>query len=164
MSKQSARALVLVLTVFAPGIAAAQHEGHGAPAPAQPQDPAACAAAARQTLPLLDTLDRRVEAARQTNSPSELRAALAEAQSMLMSMRVRLAPCAATAQPASAVPGPPAAPSPVQPAAPGTSGQARAAGATDHAGMGHAMPQHRQKFLADPAEYAGHDHEDRAYW
>jgi hypothetical protein len=73
-------------------VAAAQHDGHGAPAKPTPARVATgdCAARARESLKLLDAAGRRIEEARQTNNPAKIRAAVEELQRDLGEIRARL--------------------------------------------------------------------------
>ena len=54
---------------------------------------AACAAAQRQVVSLADAINRRLEEARQSNSPQQIRAALADVQAALVEIRTRAAAC-----------------------------------------------------------------------
>lgn len=87
-------AAALTPVLFAGGVRAAQHEGHQAGAPA-----AAAVAQCAQVQPAiaatLDAAGARLEAARQTNSPAAMRAAIDDLQGALRDVRLRLAPCAA---------------------------------------------------------------------
>lgn len=89
--------VALILTLPATMTAASQHEGHqaGAAAPAAAAAVAQCAQAQRSIALTLDAAGARLEAARQTNSPAAMRAAIDDLQSALRDVRARLAPCAA---------------------------------------------------------------------
>lgn len=93
------RLLAPVAFLVALPVAAAaggQHEGHqtgSSPAPA----PAAVAQCAQAQLAMSATLNAagaRLEAARQTNSPAAMRAAIDDVQTLLRDVRTRLASCA----------------------------------------------------------------------
>lgn len=104
----------------------------------------ACIAAQQQVVALADRLSQRLEAARQTNSPQQMRSAVEDLQAGLAEMRSRAAQCAALeaaaapvdphaghAMPSSAMPVKPA-------AAPGAKPSTTAKPADPHAG--HVMP------------------------
>ena len=93
----------VVLSAVVLGLAAAgaraQHAGHGTPAqPAanapSPELVAACIEANRQVAALADRTNDRLESARQTNDPQEMRAAFADLQAALVEMRAYAATCA----------------------------------------------------------------------
>lgn len=145
-----------------PSAARAQHEGHGTASPPGPQDPGPCAAGGRQALAAIDAASGRLESARQTNSPAEMRAAVADLQAILTAMRGQLAPCAA-AQPARVDQNTREAQEPVKdpvepgctaPINPGTAPKADYNGRTYY----FCSEGNRQKFLADPAKYTAHIH------
>ncbi len=93
----------------------AQHDAHQtAGAPPSGVSPAlvsTCVDSQRQTLAVIDMADRRLEAARQSNSASEMRAVLADLQRGLLEARMALGRCtelqqafaAASAQPSLAI-------------------------------------------------------------
>jgi YHS domain-containing protein len=88
------------------GVAAAQHAAHQMPQPPPTQTPsaqtvAACVGAQQHVTALADRANARLEAARQSNSPQELRAAIADLQTTLLEIRERATVCAAL-QPAQA--------------------------------------------------------------
>jgi hypothetical protein len=76
---------------------AGQHEGHQAGAASQPAAGAVaqCVQAQRSIAATLDAASARLEAARQTNSPAAMRAAIDDLQAALRDVRMRLGPCAA---------------------------------------------------------------------
>ena len=88
--------------------AMAQHEGHQVPAQQAANAPAAelvaaCVAAQRHVSSLADGVNGRLEDARQSNSPQQIRAALADVQAALVEIRTRAAACSplqAASQPA----------------------------------------------------------------
>lgn len=115
MSTAAAICLLTVLT----HPARAQHEGHAAGPPPGGAEVGRCAKAQPVVDQILTSAMARLEAARQTNSPPQLRAAIDDLQGALRDVRVQLAPCAqlAASPPApqgAAKDGPPAAA--VQPA------------------------------------------------
>lgn len=134
--------------------AMAQHEGHQVPAQQAANAPAAelvaaCVAAQRHVSSLADGVNRRLEDARQSNSPQQIRAALADVQAALVEIRTRAAACSplqAASQPADphtghTMPGAPAPQSVKEPgatAAPTTPAPKPAKPADPHAG--HTMP------------------------
>lgn len=98
---QTVSAAVIVLALGAVARASAgQREEHQKPAVAGP-----CEQAAQQTAQTLDVLSTRLEAARQTNSPSQMRAAMDDLQAALGSMKAQLSGCSATASAAGTMPG-----------------------------------------------------------
>ena len=93
-------AVVLVLALGgAPRASAGQHDRHQIPAAA-----GTCDQAAQQTAQTLDVLNGRLEAARQTNSPSQMRAAMDDLQAALGSMKAQLSGCTASANTAGTMP------------------------------------------------------------
>lgn len=92
---------------------------------ATPQDTqraTACVGAHGRALAVTDQIARRLEAARASSSPADLRTAIDDLQSALNQVRVIVQGCVAPEQPAGGV------------------STAKPAGAVDHAAMGHAMP------------------------
>ena len=87
----SSVAVWLALGTLAPA-SGGQHEGHQIPAVA-----GGCDQAAQQAAQTLDVLNARLEAARQTNSPSQMRAAMDDLQATLGSIRAQLSGCSPTA-------------------------------------------------------------------
>lgn len=92
-----------LVTAIAWGVVGAQPEPHQHP-PAH-SDAAAEAARCAEAQPLvakiIDSAMAKLEGARQSNSPTEMRAALDDMQAALRDLRAQLAPCAAM-QPAGA--------------------------------------------------------------
>ena len=89
--------------LFRSAAPAGQHEHAQAAVPsAQPAvgTIAQCATAQRAVVVTLDATAARLDAARQTNSPSAMRAAIDEVDSVLRDIRLKLAPCAALQAPA----------------------------------------------------------------
>lgn len=84
--------------VMSIGTATAQHAGHQMPQPSQTPSAemvAACAEAQQHVSALADRASARLETARQSNSPQELRAAVADLQTTLVEIRERAAVCGA---------------------------------------------------------------------
>jgi hypothetical protein len=82
--------------------AAPQHDGHQAVTPSSRQataDPSECARAQPIVARIVDAAMTRLEKARQTNSPADMRAAIDDLQSALRDLRSQLAPCAALQTP-----------------------------------------------------------------
>jgi YHS domain-containing protein len=78
--------------------AMAQQEGHQMPARPASSDQsaelvAACVAAQRHVSSLADAVNLRLEDARQSNSPQQMRATLADVQAALVEIRTRAAAC-----------------------------------------------------------------------
>jgi hypothetical protein len=71
---------------------AAQHTGHAPDA--SPELVTACIEAQQRVVALADQAAARLETARQSNSPREMRAAVAELQAMLVEIRTEAAGCA----------------------------------------------------------------------
>lgn len=94
-----------VIALAAP--AAAQHQGHTMPGtqPQAPEQAAACAQNQQQISALIDQVSERIEDARQTNHPSEMRAAIADLQGALATTKRLLQPCAALAAAPAGQPG-----------------------------------------------------------
>jgi YHS domain-containing protein len=82
-----------------PGIAVAQHEGHQAADGQALPDVAQCA----RVQPVVDNIiaaaTARLETARQSNNPTEMRAAVEQSEGVLRDIRAQLAPCAAISAP-----------------------------------------------------------------
>jgi YHS domain-containing protein len=137
MTSQNTRLAVAIVAVLIPTVASAQHEGHQA---AGAQAPSAELTQCLRVQPVIENVitaaTARAEAARLSNSPTELRAAVEQLEAALRDVRVQSAPCAAAAASSDPHAGHtmPSAQSPTSPATP----QAPT-GATDpHAG--HKMP------------------------
>ena len=82
--------LIAVLAFAAP--AAAQHD-HPAPSPSGSGDVAQCAQAQPVVTAMIDAAAQRLEAARQSNNASAMRAAVADFDGLLRDLRMQLAPC-----------------------------------------------------------------------
>lgn len=105
---------LLVASLGATTLLFAQHEGHDTGTAATPgvsaQLVSQCIESQQQSLGLVDTANTRLENARQSNSPTESRAAMADLQRVLLDMRTVLARCtelqqALAAAPPAAMPG-----------------------------------------------------------
>jgi YHS domain-containing protein len=157
------------------GNAGAQHAGHQMsqqPPPAQPSAEvvAACVEAQQHISALADRANARLEAARQSNNPQELRAAVADLQIALVEIRDRAAACgplqvagpaadphaghamgAATAPAATPTPAPAEAIDPVC----SMKVDPKVAPRADHQGKTYyfCSESDRQLFLKDPAKY-----------
>lgn len=113
---------VLLASLGAGAPVLAQHDGHDANAAATPgvSSPlvSQCVESQQQSLGLVDGANARLENARQSNSPAEIRAAMADLQRVLLDLRTVLARCTelqqalAAAPPAAPAPGPGATPQP----------------------------------------------------
>jgi hypothetical protein len=88
MKIHSMAACALALSIGA----AAQHTGHAPDAP--PELVAACVEAQQRVVALADQAEARLETARQSNSPREMRAAVAELQAILVEIRDEASECA----------------------------------------------------------------------
>ena len=128
---------IALASAFVPG-AMAQHQAHQAGAPQTSGEIAQCAQGQPVVANIIAAAMARLESARQSNSPAEMRAAVDHLEASLRDIRTQLAPCSAralsTTPPAGhtmpAMQPPPAAPAP---------GTKTPAGAADpHAG--HTLP------------------------
>jgi YHS domain-containing protein len=81
--------------VLAPAAGLAQHEAHQAATPPGSADMAQCAQVQPAVANILDAARARLESARQSNDPAQLRAAVDHLQAALRDLRTQLAPCAA---------------------------------------------------------------------
>lgn len=129
-------AALALIGVLAPAAAHAQHEASAAPASQAPTPLTGCAQAQPAVENIIAAASARLESARQSNDPVQMRAAVDDLQAVLRDLRTMLAPCAtpgATADPHAghampAAPKPAASPDPhaghtmpgAKPAAPGT--------------------------------------------
>lgn len=138
MTIQTVQLVGVFTAAFLPGVALAQHAAQQAGAPQSSAEMLQCA----RIQPVVDNIIAaamtRLESARQSNTPAEMRAAVDQLEAALRDIRAQLAPCAAAAAAADAhagmtMPGkqtPPSAAAPAQQPAPGV--------ADPHAG--HAIP------------------------
>jgi YHS domain-containing protein len=86
---------VVFSTAFLPGSAAAQHDAHQPGAATVSAEMAQCARVQPAIDKIIAAATARLESARQSNSPSEMRAAVDHLESALRDIRTQLAPCAA---------------------------------------------------------------------
>lgn len=141
--------VAMIIAITAP--ASAQHQGHTMPgmqpSAAAPEQANACAQNQQQISAMIDQLSQRVEAARQTNNPPDMRSAIDDLQAALTRMRTLLQACASLPAPAAgphaghAMPSSEPAPAAVAPKAPMP--------VDPHAG--HAMPAKPPAGSAKPA-------------
>lgn len=96
MRHQQIRFAVAFSAAFMPGAVAAQHDAHQPGAAPAAAEMAQCA----RVQPVVDNIivaaTARLESARQSNSPSEMRAAADHLESALRDIRTQLAPCSTT--------------------------------------------------------------------
>jgi YHS domain-containing protein len=130
--------------------ASAQHADHQMPGQQPPGAPspslvASCVASQRQIVSLADLINGRLEEARQSNSPQQMRAALADLQAALVEIRTRAGACsplqdaAETADPHAGhvmpqTPAPTTSDTPAPPPAPSAAKPGTAKAADPHAG------------------------------
>jgi YHS domain-containing protein len=89
--KQGIRTAIAFLALLpAPVAVLAQHEGHQAGGQAGDQ---ACLGRAKESLRIVEAADRRLEEARQTNSPRQMRAAVDDLQAALVEVKTQLSLC-----------------------------------------------------------------------
>jgi YHS domain-containing protein len=100
MTRQPFGPAIAIALSFASSIALAQHDAHK-PSGAPP-DIAPCLQAQPAVEQILTAAAARLESARQTNDPAEMRAAVDQLQGVLRDLKTQLAPCAAAAASASA--------------------------------------------------------------
>src|SRR5690348_13726163 len=130
--RQIARLLILV--VAGCGAVAARQQDHAMPgqtgAPGGPQNALAalCVESQQRAVAIVDQVSRRVEAARRSESPTELRSAIDDLQAAMNQMRSVLRSCSA----------PPDLTPISRPS--GTAPPSNAVSAVDHAAMGHTAP------------------------
>ena len=176
-------AVIIGIGMGAPA-ADAQHEGHQQTTPSAPN--AACTQGGQQALAIVETAGAQLDAARQTNSPADMRAAISQLQTALAAAQAQLAACRTTMpvkQPEATspapgggkpgtTPSPPAASAPaMDPAAMGhgksaPGGKPPAMGAKppaptqpmDHSKMGQGAPAPRTKAAAPGAKPAAPAH------
>jgi YHS domain-containing protein len=123
MNIRSLRLAVLVTAAFVPGPAGAQHVPHQAAAPRPSTDLGQCARAQPVVDNIIAVAMNRLESARQSNNPAEMRAAVDRLEAALRDIRTQLAPCssataAADPQAGHTMPGmqqPPVTPAPAAP-------------------------------------------------
>jgi YHS domain-containing protein len=90
--------LVIALTAtFVPGVATAQHEAHQAGAGQASPEMLQCARAQPVINKIIAAAMARVESARLSNNPAEMRTAVDHLEAALRDIRAQLEPCSATA-------------------------------------------------------------------
>jgi YHS domain-containing protein len=82
---------------FVPGVATAQHEAHQADAGQATPEMVQCARAQPVINNIIAAAMARVESARLSNNPAEMRAAVDDLEAALRDIRAQLAPCSAAA-------------------------------------------------------------------
>lgn len=91
------RLAIALTATFVPGVAAAHHEAHQADAGQASPEMAECA----RVQPVIDSIIAaamaRVESARLSNNPAEMRAAVDHLEAALRDIRAQLAPCSTAA-------------------------------------------------------------------
>ena len=148
-------AALLLGTIALPvGSAAAQHQGHQMPGQTTPpavqpnaQLVTACVQSQQEASAVVDQASERLESARQTNNPADLRAAMDDLQAALTRMKTLLRACASLSAPTSE----PHGGLPVPSSAPAPAGVAPKAPATADPHAGHAMPAQPAAPAAKPA-------------
>jgi YHS domain-containing protein len=97
MNIHSLRLAIAFTATFVPGVATAQHEAHQPDAGQAASEMVQCT----RVQPVVDTIIAaamaRVESARLSNTPGEMRAAVDQLEAALRDIRAQLAPCAAAA-------------------------------------------------------------------
>ena len=116
MNIHSLRIAVAFAAALAPGVAMAQHEAHQAGSGQPPPEMLQCGRAQPAVDKIIAAAMTRVESARLSNNPAEMRAAVDHLEGALRDIRAQLAPCAAgEAAAGHTMPGMP--PAPAAPAA-----------------------------------------------
>lgn len=129
----------LLFALVGTSAAVAQHAGHQMPA-GSPADAAAsaCIEHSRQSLLIIDRVNRRLEESRQSNNPTKMRAAMDELQAALGELRTHQSLCVSAAEAKSS-----------ESAKPGSSPGMEM---MDHSKMGHEMSMTPPKKPAQPAK------------
>lgn len=96
-------AVALVALLGRAGVSLAQHEGHQIGSARTGEG--ACLPNAKEGLRIVESANRRLEEARQTNSPQQMRAAISELQAALSEIRTQLSLCVRPAAGGSGTPG-----------------------------------------------------------
>jgi hypothetical protein len=98
MSSHTWRLAIVAAAALVPGLAWGQHEGHPATGtPAGSAELTQCLRVQPVIERIITAATARAEAARLSNSPTELRAAIEHLEAALRDVRARSAPCAAAA-------------------------------------------------------------------
>jgi YHS domain-containing protein len=95
MNFHGLRLAALFTAAFAPLAAGAQHETHQAGAPQTSLESGQCARIQPAVDNIITNSMGRLESARQSNNPAELRAAIDHLEAVLRDIRTQLAPCSA---------------------------------------------------------------------
>ena len=117
------RLAIAFTSAFVPGVAMAQHEAHQAAAPQASAEESQCTRVQPVVEKIITAGMTRLESARQSNSPAEMRAAVDQLEAAFRDIRAQLAPCSAAAAAADphaghtmpGMPQPPGAPAPAAP-------------------------------------------------
>jgi hypothetical protein len=88
---------IAIAALCVPGVAVAQHEAHQAAAGQASPEMGQCARAQPVIANIIAAATARLESARQSNNPAEMRAAVDQLEAALRDIRTQLAPCAALA-------------------------------------------------------------------
>jgi YHS domain-containing protein len=97
MNIRSLRLAIAFTATFVPRVATAQHEAHQAGAGQASPEMLQCARAQPVINNIIATAMARVESARLSNNPAEMRAAVDDLEAALRDIRAQLAPCSAAA-------------------------------------------------------------------
>jgi hypothetical protein len=98
MSKRNMRLAIALAVALVPKFASAQHEGHQMPGTQAPSaDVSQCLRVQPAIQNVITAAMARAEAARLSNSPTELRAALDHLEAALRDVRAQSEPCATAA-------------------------------------------------------------------
>lgn len=123
MNTHSVRLAIALSAAFVPGLAVARHEANQAGAPQASAEMAQCARVQPVVDSILAAAMARLELARQSNNPAEMRAAVEHLEAALRDIRTQLAPCSSAAaatdsQGGHSMPGMPQTPGAAAPTAP----------------------------------------------
>lgn len=91
------RLAIAFTAAFVPGVAVAQQEAHQAAAPQASPEMSQCTRVQPVVERIIAVGMARLESARQTNSPAEMRAAVDHLEAAFRDIRAQLAPCSAAA-------------------------------------------------------------------
>ena len=95
INSHSLQLAIAFAIAFVPGVALAQHEGHQAASGQALPDVTQCARVQPVVDYIITAATTRLETARQSNNPTEMRAAVDQLDGALRDIRAQLAPCAA---------------------------------------------------------------------
>jgi YHS domain-containing protein len=174
MNTHSLRLAVAFAAAFMPGVAVAQHEAHQAGAPQAPPEMVQCARAQPVVDNIIAAATARLESARQSNSPTEMRAAVDHLEAALRDIRAQLAPCgvaAASADPHAghAMPAAPTTPIADSPSKPAPSKPEPRQTADPHAAHGPGLQPEKQMdpvngLMVDPATAPKTTYQGQTYY